>query len=88
MNKFVSSREIHETWVEFIHNSVQFIPEVIIYRTDTQEMDFILNTVTYCVSLIALIFYIYKKHMVIFTSVNYAHSYIHYNNYSAKTTSE
>ena len=26
MNKFVSSREIHKTWVEFIHNSVQFIP--------------------------------------------------------------
>ena len=45
MNKFVSSSEIHKTWVKFIHNSVQFIPEVIIYRTDTQEMDFILSTV-------------------------------------------
>ena len=45
MNKFVSSREIHESSVEFIHKSVQFIPEVIIYRTDTQEMDIILNTV-------------------------------------------
>ena len=44
MNTFFSSREIHETCVEFIHNSVQFIPEVIVYTghvTDTQEMDFI-----------------------------------------------
>ena len=41
----LSSGEIHEAWVEFINVSVQFIPQVIIYRTDTYEMDFILDTV-------------------------------------------
>ena len=45
MDKFVSSGEIHEAWVEFINGGVQFIPQVIIYRTDTYEMDFILDTV-------------------------------------------
>ena len=45
MDKFVSSGEIHEAWVEFINDSVQFIPQIIIYRTDTYEMDFILDTV-------------------------------------------
>ena len=45
MDKFVSSGEIHETLVEFINGSIQFIPQVIIYRTDTYEMDFILDAV-------------------------------------------
>ena len=38
--------EIREAWVEFINDSVHFIPQVIIYRTDTaHEIDFILDTV-------------------------------------------
>ena len=37
MNKFVSSGEIHEAWVEFINDSVQFIPQVIIYRTNIRN---------------------------------------------------
>ena len=45
LNKFVSSGEIHKAWVEFLNDSVQFIPQAIIYRTDTNEMDFILDTV-------------------------------------------
>ena len=45
MDKFVSSGEIHEAWVEFINDSIQFIPQVIIYRADTYEMDPILDTV-------------------------------------------
>jgi len=37
---------MHEVWIGFIKNSVQFVPEVIICKTDTQEMDSILNTDT------------------------------------------
>ena len=36
-NKFVSSGEIHEAWVEFINDSVQFIPQVMIYSTNIRN---------------------------------------------------
>ena len=44
MNKFVSSGEIHEAWVEFINDDVQFIPQVIIYRTNIRN-GLVLDTV-------------------------------------------